>query len=151
MCNPCLAIEAGMEKAMATHSTILAWRISGMGEPGGLLSMGSHRVGHDWSDLATLTKERKQNTRDESKVLGQRNRKNGWEILHKSWGRDERDLNNLFWSCYVYFTFNFPAALLRYNWYITSCKFKVCDVMTWYRWHCEMIATLSAHLCHLSD
>ena len=35
------------EKAMATHSNILAWRIPGMGEPGGLLSMGSHRVGHD--------------------------------------------------------------------------------------------------------
>ena len=37
---------------MATHSSVLAWRIPGMGEPGGLLSMGSHRVGHDWSDLA---------------------------------------------------------------------------------------------------
>ena len=35
-----------LEKAMATHSSILAWRIPGMGEPGGLLSMGSHRVGH---------------------------------------------------------------------------------------------------------
>ena len=32
---------------MATHSIVLAWRIPGMGEPGGLLSMGSHRVGHD--------------------------------------------------------------------------------------------------------
>ena len=39
-------------KEMATHSDVLAWRIPGMGEPGGLLSMGSHRVGHDWSDLA---------------------------------------------------------------------------------------------------
>ena len=37
---------------MATHSSVLAWRISEMGEPGGLLSMKSHRVGHDWSDLA---------------------------------------------------------------------------------------------------
>ena len=37
---------------MATHSRILAWRIPGMGEPGGLPSMGSHTVGHDWSDLA---------------------------------------------------------------------------------------------------
>ena len=35
------------EKAMAPHSSVLAWRISGMGEPGGLPSMGSHRVGHD--------------------------------------------------------------------------------------------------------
>ena len=41
-----------LEKEMATHSSVLAWRIPGTGEPGGLLSMGSHRVGHDWSDLA---------------------------------------------------------------------------------------------------
>ena len=36
-----------LEKEMATHSSVLAWRIPGTGEPGGLLSMGSHRVGHD--------------------------------------------------------------------------------------------------------
>ena len=36
-----------LEKAMATHSSVLAWRIPGTGEPRGLLSMGSHRVGHD--------------------------------------------------------------------------------------------------------
>ena len=41
-----------LEKEMATHSSALAWRMPGMGEPSGLLSMGSHRVGHDWSDLA---------------------------------------------------------------------------------------------------
>ena len=43
-----------LEKEMATHSNILAWRIPGMAEPGGLPSMGSHRVGHDWSDLAAV-------------------------------------------------------------------------------------------------
>ena len=37
---------------MATHSSVLAWRIPGMGEPSGLPSMGLHRVGHDLSDLA---------------------------------------------------------------------------------------------------
>ena len=41
-----------LEKERATHSSVLAWRIPGMGEPGGLPSMGSHGVGHDWSDLA---------------------------------------------------------------------------------------------------
>ena len=41
-----------LEKEMATHSSVLAWRIPGTGNPGGLPSMGSHRVGHDWSDLA---------------------------------------------------------------------------------------------------
>ena len=40
------------EKAMATHSSVLSWRIPGMEEPGGLPSMQSHRVGHNWSDLA---------------------------------------------------------------------------------------------------
>ena len=41
-----------LEKEIATHSSVLAWRIPGTGEPGGLPSLGSHRVGHDWSDLA---------------------------------------------------------------------------------------------------
>ena len=43
--------------SMATHSSVLAWRIPRMGEPGGLPSMGSHRVGHDWSDLAAGEKQ----------------------------------------------------------------------------------------------
>ena len=42
-----LASETDSEKEMAAHSSVLAWRIPGMGEPGGLRSMGSHRVGHD--------------------------------------------------------------------------------------------------------
>ena len=41
-----------LEKEMAAHSSVLAWRIPGTGEPGWLPSLGSHRVGHDWSDLA---------------------------------------------------------------------------------------------------
>ena len=54
--SPCLfnlcAEYMSLEKEMATHSSVLAWRIPGTGEPGRLPSMGSHRVGHDWSDLA---------------------------------------------------------------------------------------------------
>ena len=41
------ASQMEQEKAMAPHSSVLAWRIPGPGEPGGLLSMGSYRVGHD--------------------------------------------------------------------------------------------------------
>ena len=41
-----------LEKEMATHSSVLAWRILWTEEPGGLLSIGSHRVRHDWRDLA---------------------------------------------------------------------------------------------------
>ena len=44
--------EDPLEKEMAIHSSVLAWRIPGIGQPHGLLSMGSHRVGHDGSDLA---------------------------------------------------------------------------------------------------
>ena len=43
-----------LEKEMATHSSVLAWRIPGMGEPGGLPSLGSHRVRHNWSNLAVV-------------------------------------------------------------------------------------------------
>ena len=41
-----------LEKEMATHSSVLAWRIPGTGEPGGLMSMGLRRVRHNWGDLA---------------------------------------------------------------------------------------------------
>ena len=44
-----------LEKEMATHSSVLAWRIPGTVEPDGLTSMGSHRVGHDWSNLVAYT------------------------------------------------------------------------------------------------
>ena len=43
-----------LEKEMATHSSVLAWRIPGMGEPGGLLSMGSQRAGHNWATEAFM-------------------------------------------------------------------------------------------------
>ena len=43
-----------MEKKLAAHSSVLAWRLPGTEEPGGLPSMGSHRVGHDCSDLACM-------------------------------------------------------------------------------------------------
>ena len=43
-----------LEQEMATYSSVLAWRIPGMAEPGGLPSMESHRVGYDWSDLSAV-------------------------------------------------------------------------------------------------
>ena len=52
LCQFSLLPVVYLEKEMATHSSVLAWRIPGMGEPGWLLSTGSHRVGHNWSDLA---------------------------------------------------------------------------------------------------
>ena len=63
-----LAPRHTSEKAMAPHSNTLAWRIPGMAEPGGLPSMGSHRVGHDWSNLAAVAADKplpeQQNTKN---------------------------------------------------------------------------------------
>ena len=49
-----------LENKMATHSSVLAWRIPGTGEPGGLPSMGSHRVGHDLAAAAAIGQALKQ-------------------------------------------------------------------------------------------
>ena len=57
---------------MATHSSVLAWRIPGMGEPSGLPSMGSHRVGHDWSDLAAAAEGRKNLSKHDNIVRNQK-------------------------------------------------------------------------------
>ena len=51
--------EDNSEKAMASHSSTLAWKIPWMAEPGGLPSMGSHRVRHDWCDLAAAAAAKK--------------------------------------------------------------------------------------------
>ena len=86
---------------MATHSSVLAWGIPGTGEPGGLTSLGSHRVRHDWSDLAAA---------DSKCFLFSKH----FIVLHFSFK----------------FMMHFPA-LLRYNWHIIWCKFKVYNMMIW--------------------
>ena len=53
-----------LEKEMATHSSVLAWRIPGTAEPGGLPSMGSHRVSHNWVDLAAAAADSILKSRD---------------------------------------------------------------------------------------
>ena len=58
-----------LEKEMATHSSVLAWRIPGTGEPGGLPSMGLHRVGHDWSDLVVVAWEIRVNMKQDTDFL----------------------------------------------------------------------------------
>ena len=59
---------------MATHSSVLAWRIPGMEEPDGLPSMGSHRVGHDCSDLAAAAGEWGLSSRNILKEKGDQSR-----------------------------------------------------------------------------
>ena len=67
-----------MEKKMATHSSILAWRISGTEEPHGLPSMGSHRVGHDRSDLAAAAAISHEELNTRSSRLKAANRASQW-------------------------------------------------------------------------
>ena len=75
-----------LEKEMATHSSVLSWRIPGMGEPGGLLSMGSHRVGHDWSDLAAAAMDKRQASLEAQMV---KNLPAIWETKVTSLGRED--------------------------------------------------------------
>ena len=89
-----------LEKEMATHSTVLTWRIPGTGEPGGLSSMGSHRVGHDWSDLAAAAAS----STEESLFLGKQPKMFldeivfGWGCL-RSWRWPFRVLFTCVWKC----------------------------------------------------
>ena len=71
-----------LEKEMATHSSVLAWRIPGTAEPGGLPSMGSHRVGHDWSNVAAAAAARAVGSkpRGETLVWSKVNSKNSLKI-----------------------------------------------------------------------
>ena len=64
-----------LEKEMAPHSSVLAWRIPGTGEPGGLPSMGSHRVRHNWSDLAAAAAET--NDKEQKWIVVAKNQ-HGW-------------------------------------------------------------------------
>ena len=67
-----------LEEEMATHSSVLGWRIPGTGEPGGLPSMGLHRVGHDWSDLAAAAAACQKDT---GKTKGHRETQRGSDWL----------------------------------------------------------------------
>ena len=72
---------------MATHSSILAWRIPGTVEPGRLPSMGSHRVGHDWSDLvaaaaAATLYEKIANSIDYNHTIKEKKKKNSQRIVY---------------------------------------------------------------------
>ena len=71
-----------LEKEMATHSSVLAWRIPGTGEPGGLPSMGSHRVGHDWSDLAAAAAMRVKEESVKSWLKTQFKNRRSWHLSH---------------------------------------------------------------------
>ena len=72
-----------LEKEMATHSSVLAWRIPGMGEPGGLPFMGSYRVRHDWSYLVAAAAGEGHSAHRNSAVQGRCRSRGGPEQV---WG-----------------------------------------------------------------
>ena len=84
-----LGLEDPLEEVMATHSSILAWRIPWTEEPGGQQSIGSQRVGHD---LATEKQQQQITSRSPSCMLGK-----GWSDCnhHHGWGKDR-----LSWGCW---------------------------------------------------
>ena len=89
-----------LEREMAIPSSILAWRIPGTGEPGGLPSMGSHRVGHDWSDLAAAADFRGrrncfQECGESGKVLWRRLHFSKYLILYSLVSYSKDDINIL--------------------------------------------------------
>ena len=120
-----------LEKEMATHSSVLAWRIPGTGEPGGLSSMGLHRVGHDWSDLAAVAARQCL-----SNYIWNNPTSADWVhkflLLQKLFLRKElcRYLSHIFtWFCFHLFTHSFFITFLSYvwsdlinfDWYIYPC------------------------------
>ena len=74
---------------MATHSSVLVWRIPGMGKPGGLPSMGSHRVGHNWSYLAAAAEKYKRSEQFFKIVANP-------ECLH-TWATDSTSVRTMLW------------------------------------------------------
>ena len=86
-----------LEKEMATHSSVLAWWIPGTGEPGGLPSMGSHRVGHDWSDSAAAAAQSGQDNSHgvEWKTL---------VIFHVHWQAADRPRSNFSFPSHIFYS-----------------------------------------------
>ena len=118
-----------LEKEMATHSSVLAWRIPGTGEPGGLPSMGSHRVGHDWSDLAAAA------ATDSNTSLYGLNIKNNFIANWMSTGFGIQARLNLE-SWFFFYSTQLLTFLLTYPsvcniLLVMNCRHNICKVLSW--------------------
>ena len=141
-----------LEKEMATHSSVLAWRIPEMGEPGGLPSVGSHRVGHDWSDLAAAAAVEQAGGVPGPDFIssgpGVSNRK--WQAISASNHKAQCDFRKAIaeghtvWIC-SFFVFSVSA----YTWHLQSLHMReaFCGVS---RCHCPRV-NLFLHLCSSSS
>ena len=110
-CSPCWGSDQlsnfpftfhfhALEKEMATHSSVLAWRIPGTGKPGGLLSMGLQRVGHNWSDLAAALRTDYPATRRPRDLVRERcNQHRGSDPRSFHWAQTPMQATwSLFWA-----------------------------------------------------
>ena len=115
-----------LEKEMATHSSVLVWRIPGTGEPGGLQSMGSHRVGHDWSNLAAAAADSKEsacNARGPGLIPGSRSLEKGKATLLQ-YSCLENPLDRGGWGLQ-----SMASQRIRHNWVTNTFTFSVCRVI----------------------
>ena len=131
-----------LEKEMATHSRVLAWRIPGTGEPGGLPSIGLHRVGHDWSDLAAAAAK----SQKRSSVL--------WEAetpkVHLKFPLIQCDSLLLFSlsTCLLFFVHEMDTKELFTSWWCLAFTFKqVTNILLILS--ADYISTNMASLSHL--
>ena len=102
---------------MATHSSVLAWRIPGTGEPGGLPSMGSHRVGHDWHDLAVAA---------DLKYVGSFLRPGIATFEAETSNRNALILSSFFSIFFLSYSFPFPS----FSWMVTSVNSTIFEPIT---------------------
>ena len=109
---------------MATHSSVLAWRIPGTGESGGVLSMGSHRVGHDWSNLAAAAAAAVYNKRIDSQSIFLKRKKN--ETTKKIW--------LTFYFCFQYSINHGFLKRLNLSLFINILRFIKSKVALWRIW-----------------
>ena len=115
-----------LEKEMGTHSSVLAWRLPGTGEPGGLPSVGSHRVGHDWSDLAAAAAaaRRDTNTNQSCDFMRSAHRSPTWGASALRWvGRQQMGGKraSLGFSKAIYASYS-HSVFLNMSWY---CRQKI--------------------------
>ena len=115
-----LACTRALEKEMATHSSILAWRIPGTEEPGGLPSMGSHRVRHNWSDLAAAaTAQLLEAPTRRNLLCWKRQAESSVDDIIWSSGPSHSWCQSCPWTCQLYQPINSPFDLSQYE--LDSC------------------------------
>ena len=104
---------------MTTHSSVPAWRIPGMAEPGALPSTGSHRVGHDWSDLAAAVAAR-QTKKDPARLIVKINVRFFWSLFHAVW-----------WAIPMRKKKNKKQKQVRWQIYLKSTLLKMNAIHSW--------------------